>query len=128
MTANARSQLFTLTAAMLGGAVAAGIQATAGAAWVLRVGTLIYLAAMFLALRLPDQVDSPPAPAAPGSGRRWPAARFLPERAWAIRPGRRHRPRAGRTRLGDGRTIPFEPPRPARRTARQAHRRQAPNA
>ena len=42
---------------MLGGAVAAGIQVTAGAAWVLRAGTLIYLAAMFLALRLPDQVD-----------------------------------------------------------------------
>jgi hypothetical protein len=64
VTANARSQLFTLTASILGGALAAGIQATAGAAWVLRAGTLIYLAAMFLALRLPDQVDSPPAPAA----------------------------------------------------------------
>src|SRR5580693_3127341 len=63
VTANARSQLFTLTAALLGGAVAAGIQATAGAAWVLRAGTLIYLAAMFLALRLPDQVDVPPTPA-----------------------------------------------------------------
>ena len=65
MTANARSQLFTLTAALLGGALAAGIQATAGAAWVLRAGTLIYLAAMFLALRLPEQVDSPPAPPPP---------------------------------------------------------------
>jgi MFS family permease len=63
VAANARSQLITLTASMLGGAVAAGIQASAGAAWVLRAGTLIYLAAMFLALRLPDQVDVPPAPA-----------------------------------------------------------------
>ena len=62
VTANARSQLFTLTVSLLGGAVAAGIQVTAGAAWVLRAGTLIYLAAMFLALRLPDQVDTPPAP------------------------------------------------------------------
>ena len=62
VTANARSQLITLTASMLGGAVAAGIQATAGSAWVLRAGTVIYLAAMFLALRLPDQVDVPPAP------------------------------------------------------------------
>src|SRR6185437_13077864 len=40
VTANARSQLFTLTASLLGGAVAAGIQATAGSAWVLRTGTL----------------------------------------------------------------------------------------
>jgi MFS family permease len=67
VTANARSQLITLTASLLGGAVAAGIQATAGSAWVLRAGTLIYLAAMFLALRLPDQVDVPPAPAAPAT-------------------------------------------------------------
>src|SRR5580704_7685341 len=66
VTANARSQLITLTVSILGGALAAGIQTTAGAAWVLRAGTLIYLAAMFLALRLPDQVDSPPAPAAAG--------------------------------------------------------------
>src|SRR5580704_7929966 len=66
VTANARSQLITLTASILGGALAAGIQTTAGAAWVLRAGTLIYLAAMFLALRLPDQVDSPPTPAAAG--------------------------------------------------------------
>ncbi|MGH3191444.1 MAG: MFS transporter, partial [Streptosporangiaceae bacterium] len=63
VTANARSQLITLTASMIGGAVAAGIQATAGSAWVLRAGTLIYLSAMVLALRLPDQVDVPPAPA-----------------------------------------------------------------
>ncbi len=62
VTANARSQLITLTASMLGGAVAAGIQASVGSAWVLRTGTAIYLAAMFLALRLPDQVDVPPTP------------------------------------------------------------------
>jgi hypothetical protein len=59
VTANARSQLIALTASMLAGAVAAGIQVTGGAAWVLRTGTLIYLAAMVLALRLPDQVDAP---------------------------------------------------------------------
>jgi MFS family permease len=57
VTANARSQLFTLTAAMIAGALAAGIQVTVGAAWVLRAALLIYLAAMFLAFRLPDQVD-----------------------------------------------------------------------
>jgi MFS family permease len=71
VTANARSQLITLTGAMLAGGVAAGIEATAGAAWVLRAGTLIYLGAMFLALRLPDRVDSPataPAGAPPTAG------------------------------------------------------------
>jgi Major Facilitator Superfamily len=70
VTANARSQLFALTASILAGSLAAGIQVVAGAAWVLRAGTLIYLAAMFIALRLPDQVDVPAAqpvkpPAAP---------------------------------------------------------------
>ena len=113
VTANARSQLFTLTASLLGGAVAAGIQATAGSAWVLRAGTLIYLAAMFLALRLPDQVDVPPAPAAPGAPP--PAANGSPpdhhpngagrydprygDDAWADRPGEAR----------DGRTLPYEP-------------------
>src|SRR5215831_7422075 len=69
VTANARSQLITLTASIIGGGLAAGIQFAAGAAWVLRAGTLIYLAAMVLALRLPDQVDSPPAPAPAAAGR-----------------------------------------------------------
>jgi len=109
VSANARSQLFTLTASLLGGALAAGIQATAGAAWVLRAGTLIYLAAMFLALRLPEQVDSPPTPAAAGpvqaaapppdsypNGRRRYAPADDADR-WVAEPGR------------DGRTIPFEP-------------------
>jgi hypothetical protein len=113
VTANARSQLITLTASLMGGAVAAGIQVWAGSAWVLRTGTLIYLAAMFLALRLPDQVDVPPAPAAPAGPP--PAAhepprghypdgngRYAPgygdgDEAWADPPGR------------DGRTLPYEP-------------------
>ena len=114
VTANARSQLITLIVSLLGGGVAAGIQAWAGAAWVLRAGTLIYLAAMFLALRLPDQVDVPPTPAAPvaptapppaangpapghdpnGTGRYDPGYR---DDAWAGQPGR------------DGRTLPYEP-------------------
>ena len=106
VTANARSQLITLTASMLGGAVAAGILATAGSPWVLRAGTLIYFAAMVLALRLPDQVDVPPAPAAPvpppaaagsppdfpnGNGQHAPGHG---DDAWVSR---------------DGRTIPYEP-------------------
>jgi len=106
VTANARSQLFTLTASLLGGAVAAGIQATAGSAWVLRTGTLIYLAAMVLALRLPDQVDVPPAPAAPVPSSPQPDeypnenGRYASGRGdetWVGRPGR------------DGRTLPYEP-------------------
>jgi hypothetical protein len=114
VTANARSQLITLTVSMLGGAVAAGIQAWAGAAWVLRTGTLIYLAAMFLALRLPDQVDMPPvpaapvAPAAPPPAANGPAPAHYPngtgrydpgygDDAWAGQPGR------------DGRTLRYEP-------------------
>jgi hypothetical protein len=109
VTANARSQLITLIASMLGGAVAAGIQVTAGSAWVLRTGTLIYIAATFLALRLPDQVDVPPAPAAPvpppaaaGQPPDFPNGhgRYAPgpgDDAWAAQPGR------------DGRTLPYEP-------------------
>jgi hypothetical protein len=76
---------------------------------VLRAGTLIYLAATFLALRLPDQVDVPPSPAAPvpppaaaapspdfpnGHGRYAPAPG---DGASAGQPGR------------DGRTLPYEP-------------------
>jgi len=46
--------------------LAAGIQYAGGAAWTLRVGTLIYLAAMILALRLPEQIDVP-APSVPSA-------------------------------------------------------------
>src|SRR6478609_6846513 len=117
VTANARSQLITLTASILGGALAAGIQATAGSAWVLRAGTVIYLAAMILALRLPEQVDVPiPAPAqAPAAAAAAPPPGAAPTRpdyypnengrrasrpapgGWDGQPGR------------DGRTRPYEP-------------------
>jgi MFS family permease len=123
VTANARSQLFTLTASLLGGAVAAGIQVTAGAAWVLRAGTLIYLAAMFLALRLPDQVDTPPAPAAaPDPAAPDPAAAsapaaagpppdFYPNGQGRYAPADGTDPRLAEPGLAgrDGRTIPLEP-------------------
>jgi len=109
VAANARSQLMALVASMLGGGVAAGIEATVGAAWVLRAGTVIYLAAMFLALRLPDQVDSPataPAETPPGAG---PAAqRDVPP------DGRYARPAGAGPRAAEpgrpGRTVPY--PRP----------------
>ncbi|HMD94959.1 MAG TPA: MFS transporter [Trebonia sp.] len=64
VTANARSGLISIVVSTVAAGLAAGVQYTGGAAWTLRVGTLIYLAAMVLALRLPEQVDAP-APAAP---------------------------------------------------------------
>ena len=60
VSANARSQLIAVITATLAAGLAEGIQVVGGAAWVLRVGMVIYLAAMVPALRLPDQVDSPP--------------------------------------------------------------------
>jgi hypothetical protein len=62
--ANARSGLISLAASTAAAGLAAGVQVTGGAAWTLRVATLIYLAAMLLAFRLPEQVDVPAA--APG--------------------------------------------------------------
>lgn len=64
VTANARTALASLIASTLGAGAAAGIDVVAGggqsgAAWVLRIGTAGYLAAMVLGLRLPDGVDSP---------------------------------------------------------------------
>src|SRR5215471_238422 len=66
VTANARCALASLIAASLGVPIAAGIDALAGghdggAAWVLRVGTLVYLAAMVPGFRLPSGVDEPAA-------------------------------------------------------------------
>jgi MFS family permease len=79
VTANARSALGGLIASAVGAGAAVGVSFIAGggsggAAWVLRAGTAIYLAATALALRLPSGVDSPeqvPAPAGaspPGAG------------------------------------------------------------
>jgi Major Facilitator Superfamily len=67
VTANARSALGGLIASTLGAGAAVGVSFSAGggsggAAWVLRAGTAIYLAATALALRLPSGVDTPPEP------------------------------------------------------------------
>jgi Major Facilitator Superfamily len=70
VTANARAGLISIIASTAAAGLAAGVQYTTGAAWTLRVGTLIYLAAMVIALRLPEQIDLPapaPAPAPAGS-------------------------------------------------------------
>jgi len=68
VTANSRCALASLIATSAGVPVAAAIDAIAGggsggAAWVLRVGTIIYLAAMVPAFRIPDGVDEPADPA-----------------------------------------------------------------
>jgi len=73
VTANARSALGGLIASAAGAGVAVGISAisgggSGGAAWVLRIGTAIYLAATALALRLPDGVDTPPQAGQMGPG------------------------------------------------------------
>ena len=59
VSANARSSLIALIASTLGVALAGGIQWLAGAAWVLRVGALIYIAGTVLGIRLPESVDAP---------------------------------------------------------------------
>jgi MFS family permease len=61
VTANARSGLISIIASTVAAVLAAGVQVAGGAPWTLRVGTLIYLAAMVLAFRLPEQIDVPPA-------------------------------------------------------------------
>jgi hypothetical protein len=64
VTANSRSGLLALAGSTAAAGVAAVIQVALGPAWVLRTGTLVYIAAMLLAFRLPDQIDVPSAPAA----------------------------------------------------------------
>jgi len=59
VTANARMGLISLAVSTAAAVLAAGVQFAGGAAWTLRIGTLIYLAAMILALRLPEQIDVP---------------------------------------------------------------------
>ena len=80
VTANGRIGLASLIASTLAVLVASGLDLVAGggsdgAAWVLRVGTVIYLAAMAMCFRVPDRVDVPrpqepgePAPTLPLDG------------------------------------------------------------
>jgi MFS family permease len=62
VTANARTGLASLVTGSLAGLLALGIAVLAGggpngAAWVLRVGTLVYIAATALSFRVPEHVD-----------------------------------------------------------------------
>jgi MFS family permease len=95
VSANSRSGLFALAGSTAAAGVAAIVQVTGGPAWVLRVGTLVYLAAMLMALRLPDQIDVPspvtpvpaPEPDATERMRRGQAPQTLPIDAPALPPG-----------------------------------------
>ena len=81
--ANARSGLISLAASTVAAGLAAGVQFTGGAAWTLRIGTLIYLAAMILALRLPEQIDVSTPAGTPAEGprrqRQEPGQRRVPD-------------------------------------------------
>jgi MFS family permease len=70
VTANARNGLAATLASIIAAPVAFGIQHYTGAAWALRVGTLVYLGATVLGARVPDHVDetlaAPKPTAAPG--------------------------------------------------------------
>ena len=64
VTANARNGLGAVLASTVAAPIAFGIQSVAGAPWVLRIGTLVYLGATVLGARVPDQIDdTPPEPA-----------------------------------------------------------------
>jgi hypothetical protein len=101
VTANARSGLISIAASTVAAGIAAAVQFTGGAAWTLRVAMLIYLAAMVIALRLPEQIDVPPQPPVPS-----PAPPQAPAANPA--PGRQPPPYPGQ---GDwrSRTLPLEP-------------------
>jgi hypothetical protein len=63
VTANSRTGMASLIASSLAGLTALGIEYVAGggangAAWVLRVGTVVYIAATALSFRVPDHVDA----------------------------------------------------------------------
>lgn len=68
VSANSRFNLASLITTSVGAGVALGIDHllgdhTGGAAWLLRLATIIYLAAIIIGLRLPDRVDVPTAEA-----------------------------------------------------------------
>jgi len=63
VTANSRTGMATLIASSAAGLTALGIEYVAGgaangAAWVLRVGTIVYIGATALSFRVPDHVDA----------------------------------------------------------------------
>ena len=117
VTANARTGLASLVASTLGVALAAGLEyvtggGSGGAAWVLRVGTVVYLAAMALCFRVPERVDLPLEQEEPGPA---PATVPLASEPPPTRPYAGEPPRTGPYAGEPPRTRPYagEPP-PAR--------------
>lgn len=85
VSANSRFSLASLLSGSAGAALALGIDHilgdhSGGAAWTLRLATVIYLAALVLGFRLPDRVDEPGTsePAGSGAGPDGPARRDGP--------------------------------------------------
>lgn len=82
VTANSRTGMASLIAGSVAGLAALGISVLAGggpdgAAWVLRVGTLVYIAATAMSFRVPEHVDlfePKPAHSDPGQGATVPTA------------------------------------------------------
>jgi hypothetical protein len=71
VTANARTGMASLISGTVAGLLALGVNYVAGggaegAAWTLRAGTLVYIAAIALSFRVPDHVDFPDPPANAG--------------------------------------------------------------
>jgi MFS family permease len=107
VTANARSGLISIAASTAAAGLAAGVQYEGGAAWTLRAGVLIYLAAMVLALRLPGQIDVPlPIPEPTAAPVPEPAAEPVREPLAAPLPTR---PDGERPRGPAAPTLPLEP-------------------
>jgi len=96
VTANARNGLGAVLASTVAAPVAFGIQTVAGAPWVLRIGTLVYLGATVLGTRIPDQIDGTPSPPEPLTGETADSARAGGGRPGVTRP-------LGEPGLGDAR-------------------------
>jgi MFS family permease len=132
VTANARAGLASLVASTLAVLLAAGIAFIAGggsggAAWVLRAGTVIYLAATAMCFRVPDQVDVPLPPAAPQEpGPATPAAGTPGGGTRAPGPGPGARPQDGQPTRPFTDEQPTAPPRAGQTGA--AHPRPRPNS
>ena len=92
VSANSRFSLAALLSTSAGAAVALGIDHVlgdhaGGSAWVLRVATIIYLAAMALGWRLPDRVDEPMTAQPPAESTGPAAAQRTAGGSGAFRPG-----------------------------------------
>jgi Major Facilitator Superfamily len=106
VTANSRTGMATLIASSVAGLAALGVEWLAGggengAAWVLRVGTVVYIAATAMSFRVPDHVDSfDRRPGAEDSGQ----AATVPDTGPAVDAGQPARRPGAR---GPGGTVPL---------------------